>query len=208
MALRIIGAGFGRTGTLSLKLALEQLGFGPCHHMKEVAPNPRQVGLWTEAAAGKPDFHAIYEGYVSTVDWPTAAFWPDVLKAFPDAKVILSTRSAESWYDSISSTILTVLSDRSKWPEPARPWLEMVHDVVVTRSLGGHLGRDGVIAAYKANEAAARAMVPAGKLLVFEAKEGWAPLCAFLGCPVPDTPYPRTNSKDEFFELMDDVTPD
>lgn len=208
MTLKIIGAGFGRTGTLSLKLALEQLGFGPCHHMKEVAPNPRQIDLWADAVAGKPDFHALFDGYVSTVDWPTAAFWPDVMKAFPNAKVILSTRSAESWYDSISSTILAVLADRTKWPEPARPWLNMVHDVVVTRSLGGRLDREGIIAAYEANEAAARAKVPSGKLLVFEAKEGWAPLCAFLDCPVPDTPYPRTNSKDEFFELMGEVAPD
>ena len=203
MTLKAISAGFGRTGTLSLKLALEELGFGPCHHMKEVLENgPVQVPLWHAAAEGKPDFAAIYKGYASAVDWPTAAFWREVAAAYPEAKIILSTRSAESWYSSFSETILTSLLAKDHWPPPAVPWLSMVSKVVIDRSLGGRTDKDGVIAAFHAQEAAVKAAIPANRLLVHQAKDGWEPLCAFLGVPVPATPYPRTNSKEEFFQLM------
>jgi Sulfotransferase domain len=203
MTLKAISAGFGRTGTLSLKLALEELGFGPCHHMKEVLENgPVQVPLWHAAAEGKPDFAAIYKGYASAVDWPTAGFWREVAAAYPEAKIILSTRSAESWYSSFSETILTSLLAKDHWPPPAVPWLTMVSKVVIDRSLGGRTDKDGVIAAFHAQEAAVKAAIPANRLLVHQAKDGWEPLCAFLGVPVPATPYPRTNSKEEFFQLM------
>ena len=203
MTLKAISAGFGRTGTLSLKLALEELGFGPCHHMKEVLENgPVQVPLWHAAAEGKPDFAAIYKGYESAVDWPTAGFWREVAAAYPEAKIILSTRSAESWYSSFSETILTSLLAKDHWPPPAVPWLSMVSKVVIDRSLGGRTDKDGVIAAFHAQEAAVKAAMPANRLLVHQAKDGWEPLCAFLGVPVPAPPYPRTNSKEEFFQLM------
>lgn len=203
MTLKAISAGFGRTGTLSLKLALEELGLGPCHHMKEVLENgPVQVPLWHAATDGKPDFAAIYKGYASAVDWPTAAFWREVAAAYPEAKIILSTRSAEGWYSSFSETILTSLLAKDNWPPPAVPWLTMVYKVVIDRSLGGRTDKDGVIAAFHAQEAAVKAAIPASRLLVHQAKDGWEPLCAFLGVPVPATPYPRTNSKEEFFQLM------
>ena len=203
MTLKAISAGFGRTGTLSLKLALEELGLGPCHHMKEVLENgPVQVPLWHAAADGKPDFAAIYKGYASAVDWPTATFWREVAAAYPEAKIILSTRSAEGWYSSFSETILTSLLAKDNWPPPAVPWLTMVYKVVIDRSLGGRTDKDGVIAAFHAQEAAVKAAIPASRLLVHQAKDGWEPLCAFLGVPVPATPYPRTNSKEEFFQLM------
>lgn len=203
MAIKVFSAGFGRTGTLSLKLALEEIGFGPCHHMKEVLENgASQVPLWSSAADGKIDFAAIYSGYNSAVDWPTAAFWREVAAQYPDAKVILSTRSAESWYSSFSETILASLMAKESWPPPAVPWLTMVSKVVIERSLGGRTDKDGVIAAFHAQEAAVKAEIPASRLLVHQAKDGWDPLCAFLGVPVPATPYPRTNSKEEFFELM------
>lgn len=203
MTLKAISAGFGRTGTLSLKLALEALGLGPCHHMKEVLENgPVQVPLWHAAADGKPDFAAIYKGYASAVDWPTAAFWREVATAYPEAKIILSTRSAEGWYSSFSETILASLLAKDNWPPPAVPWLTMVYKIVIDRSLGGRTDKDGVIAAFHAQEAAVKAAIPASRLLVHQAKDGWEPLCAFLGVPVPATPYPRTNSKEEFFQLM------
>lgn len=128
-----------------------------------------------------------------------AAVWPELMAINPNAKLILSTRSAESWYASFSETILAVLLATDKWPEPARPWLEMVTKVVVDRSLGGRTDREAVIAAFEANEAAAKAL-PSDRVLVFSAKEGWEPLCGFLGKPVPATEFPRTNSKEEFFE--------
>jgi hypothetical protein len=202
MTLSVISAGFGRTGTLSLKLALEELGFGPCHHMKEVLENgAAQVPLWNAAVAGKPDFETIYKGYKAAVDWPTAAFWRELAAAYPQAKFILSTRSAESWYDSISQTILSTLTAPDNWPPPAVEWFNMVLKVL-HRSLGPTFDKESVIAAFHAHEAAVKAEIPASRLLVHSARDGWEPLCAFLGAPVPATPYPRTNSKEEFFQLM------
>ncbi len=203
MTLKVISAGFGRTGTLSLKLALAELGFGPCHHMTEVLDNGAvQVPLWNAALAGQPDFASIYRGYNSAVDWPTAAFWRELSVAYPDAKIVLSSRSAESWYDSISPTILAVLLAPEKWPPPAVEWLKMVTKVAIDRSFGGRTDKDGIIAAFHAHEAAVKAEIPAHRLLVHQARDGWEPLCAFLGVPIPATPYPRTNSQEEFFELM------
>lgn len=202
MALSVISAGFGRTGTMSLKLALEELGRGPCHHMIEVIENPEpQVKLWNDALAGKPDFAEIYKGYSSAVDWPTAAFWQELADAYPDAKIILSTRSAESWYSSISETILATVWAPDTWPAPAVEWFKMVTKVL-DRSFGGARDKDSIIAAFHAHEAAVKAAIPAERLLVHTAKDGWEPLCAFLGEPVPETPYPRTNSKEEFFQHM------
>lgn len=187
---------------MSLKLALEEIGFGPCHHMKEVIDNSAtQVPLWNAALAGNSDFNAIYQGYGSAVDWPTAAFWRELAVAYPDAKVILSSRSAESWYDSVSQTILSTLSVPEHWPPGAVEWFRMVTKVI-DRSLGTARDKASVIAAFHAQETAVKAEIPATRLLVHQAKDGWAPLCAFLGVPVPATPYPRTNSKEEFFELM------
>ena len=203
MSLKVISAGFGRTGTMSLKLALEQLLGAPCHHMEEVVKNgPDQVPLWNDAVDGKADWDAIYNGFSSAVDWPTAAFWRDVHAAFPEAKMILSTRSAESWWKSFSNTILPSLLDERGPPPHLKDWIEMVKKVVIGRSLGGKTDKDGAITAFEAHEAAVKTAYPEGQLLVHEAKDGWEPLCAFLGVPVPDTPYPRTNSTDEFHELM------
>ncbi|MBT4523036.1 MAG: hypothetical protein HOC23_23790 [Halieaceae bacterium] len=195
--------GFGRTGTMSLKVALEEIGLGPCHHMDVVLGNMQeQVPLWNAAVEGRPDWEAIYSGFHSAVDWPTSAFWRELIEAYPQAKIILSTRTPESWYQSISQTILTVLTGRDKWPEDKREWLEMVSEAVIERSLGGKTDREGVIAAFNAHEAAVKEVVPADNLLVFQATDGWEPLCKFLGKPVPPGTYPRSNSRDEFFALF------
>nr|WP_321361200.1 sulfotransferase [uncultured Hyphomonas sp.] len=202
MTLKAISAGFGRTGTMSLKLALEQIGFGPCHHMIEVIGNgEKQVPLWNDALAGKPDFDAIYQGYHSAVDWPSAAFWQQLADYYPDAKIILSSRSAESWYSSISETILATVWAPETWPPQATEWFKMVSKVL-ERSFGAAKTKDELIAVFNAHEAAVKAAIPADRLLVHSAKDGWDPLCAFLGVPVPDGDYPRTNSKEEFFQHM------
>jgi hypothetical protein len=205
MTLKVISAGFGRTGTMSLKLALEQIGFGPCHHMIEVIHNGEgQVPLWNDALAGKPDYAAIYDGYSSAVDWPTAAFWQELADVYPDAKIVLSSRSAESWYASISETILATVWAPETWPPQAVDWFRMVSKVL-ERSFGDAKTKDELIAVFHAHEAAVKAAIPAERLLVHSAKDGWAPLCAFLGVPVPAEPYPRTNSKEEFFQHMKDA---
>ena len=207
MTLEVFSAGFGRTGTMSLKLALEALGFGPCHHMDEVARNAgTQIPLWNAAHAGRPDFAAIYRGYKAAVDWPTAAFWREIAEAYPRARVILSTRSAESWCTSFSETILKTMSAPETWPEPVRAWFEMVAGVVIGRSLGNRTDRDSLIATFNAHEAAVKAAIPRARLLVFDVREGWEPLCRFLDRPVPSNPFPRTNSKEEFFALIEKAT--
>lgn len=203
MSLQVISFGFGRTATLSLKAALEELGYGPCYHMDNVLQDMEErVPLWNAAVKGKPDWEAIYSGFHSAVDWPTSAFWRELVAAYPQARFILSSRSAQSWYESISQTILAVLTAPEKWPEEQREWLEMVSKVVIDRSLGGKTDRESVIAAFEAHEAAVKEAIPKEDLLVFRASDGWAPLCEFLGKPVPASPYPRTNSREEFFALL------
>lgn len=207
MAIRVFGAGVGRTGTYSLKLALEQLGYGPCHHMEEVVKAPeRQVPLWSAAARGFPDFETAYDGFNSAVDWPTAAFWRELADAYPDAKVILTTRSPESWCDSYSQTIQALLSAMDTAPARFRPWFEMAIAVIEKSGIGVGKDREGLVAAYNAHVEAVRSTIPADRLLVFDVRDGWEPLCTFLDKAPPATPFPRTNNRDEFWDLARLVT--
>jgi hypothetical protein len=202
MALEIIGAGFGRTGTYSLKAALERLGFGPCHHMSEVINDPEQVTLWAEVAGGRPDFERIFAGFRSAVDFPVSAYWQDVFAVMPNAKVILSDRDPEDWYGSFSQTILPLILDKAAWPDTRRAWFEMIDKVIIGKAMGGRADREGILAAYRANAEAARALEAEGRALVFRSRDGWAPLCDFLGVAVPDEPYPKTNPRAEFFAAV------
>lgn len=199
MALKIIGAGFGRTGTLSLKHALERLGFGPCHHMSEVIGNTAQTGLWSDVAAGKPDYDAIFDDYQSAVDFPTSAYWQDILAAYPGAKVVLCQRDPADWYESFSQTILPLILDKSNWPEAATPWFKMIEKVVIGKALRGKTDKDGILKAYRDNETAVRALAETGRALVFQPGDGWQPLCTFLGAEVPAEAYPKSNERKEFF---------
>ena len=122
MALKIIGPGFGRTGTKSLKIALDQLGFGPCHHMHEVRDNPEQLPAWENAArGGRCDWEAMFSGYVAQVDWPGARYWRELAARYDEAKVILTVRDPELWYDSMSKTIIPLIA--GCW-NPSRGTLE------------------------------------------------------------------------------------
>ncbi|MDE2334252.1 MAG: hypothetical protein KGK10_06900 [Rhodospirillales bacterium] len=199
--LRIIGSGFGRTGTQALKLALNELGFGPCHHMDQMLGNPAMLAPWQAVARGEtPDWAAMFPGYVSQVDWPGAALWPELAAAFPDAKVIHTERPEEDWWRSFSATIGSLLPHRADAPDAhRRAVLEMAHDLIVPRSLGGlPITKERAIAAYRRNNAAVRAAIAPERLLVFYAGLGWEPLCTFLGVAVPSTPFPRINSTAEF----------
>ena len=202
MSLKVISAGFGRTGTMSLKLGLEQLGFEPCYHMDEVLKNGATfVPLWNGVIEGQRNWDAVYKGYEAAVDWPTAAYWKELADAFPDAKIILSTRSAESWYASISQTILAIASAPEKWPPSAVEWMKMTVKIL-ERSLGTDWSEESLIKVFNAHEAEVKATIAPDRLLVHSAKDGWAPLCAHLGVDTPKTPYPRTNNREEFFELL------
>jgi hypothetical protein len=206
MTLRVIGAGVGRTGTYSLKLALEQLGYGPCHHMEEVLKDPsRQIPLWHAALAGKPDWEAIFKGYAAAVDWPSAAFWRELATAYPAAKVILTARTAESWYQSYSQTIAKFMSGAHEAPPEVGPWFEMAFGVTGKSGFAPDASPEATIAAYDANVAAIRSAIPPERLLVFDVKDGWQPLCTFLAEPVPAMPFPRTNNSEEFWDLARQV---
>lgn len=203
MTLKVVGAGIGRTGTMSLKLALEQLGFGPCHHMVEVLNNmPAQLPLWQAAVEGQPDWAKIYQGYHSAVDWPTARFYRELHVAYPDAKFVLGYRSPQSWAESFQHTIYMALSDISKAPEEQHDWLRMVTELLVQNGIPPGLDLAGLEKGFETHVESVKAAIPPERLLVFQAKNGWDPLCRFLGVPVPDGPYPRTNDRAEFWEHM------
>ena len=201
MALKVIGAGLGRTGTLTLKTALEQLGLGPCHHMIEVFAHPEQTGFWRAAAGGEVvDWDAGLAGYNSSVDWPSAHFYKQMAAHWPDAKVILSRRDPQRWYESMDETILKAMRDRTLAGGPAveHPF-RFIEMIVAEQTFANDFSQANVIAAFERHNAEVQRVIPPERLLVFEAAQGWAPLCAFLGIAVPETPFPRTNSREEFW---------
>jgi hypothetical protein len=203
MSLQVIGAGVGRTGTYSLRTALIQLGLGPCHHMEEVLHDmPRQVPLWQAAVDGKPVWAEIYKGYPTAVDWPTATYFRELNAAYPQAKFILTVRPTQGWAESFSETIYKALAGRAHAPAEMQPWLKMCTGVISKAGFGDGLDMAGLMAAFDAHVAAVKAAIPADRLLVFHVKEGWAPLCAFLGMPVPEGDFPRTNDRSEFWERL------
>lgn len=203
MPLNVIGAGVGRTGTYSLKLAINQIGFGPCHHMEEVLHNmAAQVPLWSAAASGRADWSQIFSGYKSAVDWPTACFFRELVREFPEAKFVLTQRDPERWADSFGATIYKLLAGRHEAPEEMQEWLEMAADVIARTGFPSGMNRDDLVSAFKSHNEAVKATIPADRLLVFEVKQGWGPLCDFLDVPVPDTEFPRTNHREEFWDRV------
>lgn len=206
MALSVIGSGFGRTGTKSLKDALELLGFGPCHHMYEVISNPERVPGWQAAFAGKPvDWTVMYEGYGSQVDWPGAHFWRQAFVAFPDAKVVHSVRPEEKWWASFQKTIAKFSVNYKGMPLP--PHIHEMMDATYAALMpetfhGDLLDHDRAIAAFRKRTEDVKAAIPKDRLLVFDVAEGWGPLCAFLNVPVPDEPFPHQNLRKDFWEVV------
>jgi hypothetical protein len=199
MALQVIGAGLGRNGTLTLKTALEQIGFGPCHHMVEVFAHPEQGQFWLRAAMGeKVDWEDVFGNYHASVDWPSCHFYKELSERYPDAKVILSERDPKQWFESITSTILKSMK-RIEIEDPARAeWFRFAHMIVVEQTFHNNLDEDNVIAAYLSHNAEVKATIAPERLLVFNPAEGWAPLCRFLEVPVPAMPFPHVNSREEF----------
>ncbi|MDB4111956.1 sulfotransferase family protein [Yoonia sp.] len=202
MSLKILGAGFGRTGTLSLKFALDQLGFGPCHHMYEVRQSQQQVDWWHAAAMGqKLDWDAVFDGFQSQVDWPGSVYWKELGAHFSDAKVILTDRDPDAWYNSISKTILPA-SERGRHEDPDplnRKASDMVYHISLQGIFEGRLGdRDFAIKRMLDHRQEVIDTIDADRLLVLGVGDGWKPLCDFLGVPVPDVAFPRGNSLAEF----------
>ena len=206
--LEVVGAGFGRTGTLSLKLALERLGFGPCHHMVEVIDNAEQIGLWEQVVEGNADWDEVYRGYRATVDWPGAHFWREITAHYPNAKVILTVRDPERWYESVKETIFRVAQATTPAPTDAGR-RRILGSVVWDGDFGGRFSdKDHTIGVFNDHNEAVRRAIPADRLLEFEVGQGWEPLCAFLDVPVPDEPFPRSNDRQEFAARVAEHTRD
>ncbi len=201
MSLAVIGAGLPRTGTLSFKLALEQLGFGPCHHMVEVLARPEVAMGWTQAARGEPtDWEAMLRDYHSSCDAPSCMFYATLAETFPDAKIVLTHRDPERWFESTQKTVFSKQLTAALADTPFGPMLEaVIHD-----RLGDINDHDTLIAAFHRHNAAVIRAIPPERLLVFEVSQGWQPLCDFLGVPIPDAPFPVANSAAEF-QLMADA---
>jgi len=198
--MHVIGAGLGRTGTNSLKLAIEHLGLGPCHHMEEVPEHPGQVPLWSAALGGHPDWDAISRGYASAVDWPTIAFLPDLARIFPSAKFILTLRNPDIWAESFSETIYKLVTGRGQAPAAMQPLFLMIDEVVRRTGFFEGLDAAALARAFVAHNEGVKATIPAPRLLTYEVTEGWEPLCRFLGTTVPREPFPHTNRRNEFWD--------
>ncbi|MEM7219593.1 MAG: sulfotransferase family protein [Pseudomonadota bacterium] len=204
MSMKVIGAGFGRTGTLSLKTALERLGFDKTHHMMEVMRSRQQVALWAQLAAAEdgeapaPAWDTVFEGFQATTDFPACVYWAELAEYYPDAKVVLTVRDADSWFNSIDNTIGRVVEAIPTWLKWLVPHVGR-HATTVERIVwqklfhGRQLEREYAKSVFEAHTAAVIERIPADRLLVYEVREGWEPLCRFLDVPVPDEPFPRVN---------------
>ena len=200
MPLMVIGAGFGRTGTLSLKAALEQLGLGPCHHMVELFKHPEQIPVWDEATDGAAvDWEGLLADYHSIVDWPGCHFWRDLTQRYPAAKVILTVRDPKGWYRSASDTIFRVMREKPGDDPTAQAQWRLIRKMILQQTFGGSTADEALaIGVLEMHNEEVRRTIPAERLLVYEVKQGWEPLCAFLGVAVPEVPFPRTNTTEEF----------
>lgn len=201
MALEIIGSGFGRTGTLTLKLALEQLGFAKCYHMAEVLDNPASFEDWGRVARGEAvDWDALFDGYRAAVDWPACHVWRALSEHYPNAKVIHTVRSSpEKWFESFSNTISPSLKHVPPEDDPRRPWWEAVNKIINVDTFSGRPDEaENAIAAYRKREHEVCETIAPDRLLIYNVANGWGPLCEFLGVEIPDEPMPRTNSTEEF----------
>ncbi len=190
MALQIIGAGFGRTGTMSLKVALEQLGY-PCYHMVECFPKgPPHWKLWEQVGKTEPDWDAIFEGFTATVDFPASTSYAALAEYYPDAKVVLTVRDPEKWFTSLQDTIFG-----REWMEflpgtEAGPYMKATINDYFDDRMHDH---DHLIRRFHEHVAEVKASIAPERLLVFEVAEGWEPLCKFLEVPIPDGEFPRIN---------------
>jgi hypothetical protein len=210
MSVKVIGAGFGRTGTASLKAGLEELGFSQCYHMSECFKHPSHAPLWEDAVAGRPaDWDAIFDGYQATVDWPGCSFYKELMEVYPDAKVLLSVRDPDGWYGSTLTTIYRVpkslLLFLLKLILPhTRNLYRMVNASVWDGAFGGRFeDREHAIGVYERHNEDVKRHVPPDRLLVYDVKQGWEPLCHFLNVPVPqDRPFPHLNDAAQIQRLL------
>jgi hypothetical protein len=213
--LKVIGAGLGRTGTESLKKALEQLGFGACYHMFELMKHPEHLPEWEKLKRGEtPDYPFLFRGYQACTDFPAAIYYREFMQQYPEAKVVLTVRDADKWFDSASKTIFreppsiffALLRIFGLFSKTARSYPALnnyARKLVHAEFFKGRThDREQTKTIFNAWNEEVKRTVPADRLLVFEVREGWEPLCRFLGVPVPSVPFPRSNDGDSFEKNM------
>jgi hypothetical protein len=212
VTIKIIGTGFGRTGTSSLRVALEMLGFGPCYHMREIIPfRPLRAKAWYEASQGKVvDWQTLLQGYQATVDWPACYFYQELMVTYPKAKVILNKRDPERWYQSTLATIYPSAQNfaRWQWSIPIARYVPlMLHSIVWNGTFHGRFeDKEYAIEIYKRHNAEVKRTVPPDRLLIYEVKEGWEPLCRFLNVPIPQgQPFPHLNDTAQFQRFIQKI---
>ena len=215
--MKVIGAGMPRTGTLTQKVALEMLGFGPCYHMVTVLSDLDQASLWERALDGEQPWEELFAGFGATVDWPGGFFYRELAERYPDAKVVLSVRDAAAWERSVRQTVWSVrhgeslirlLSSAQACVDPR--WAGFLN--MIDRLLWegrGTFATDGadadrMIARMERHNAEVREAVAPERLLTWNVAEGWEPLCEFLEVPVPAAPFPRVNDRREFLNRIID----
>lgn len=210
--MRLIGAGLPRTATLSQKIALEMLGLAPCYHMVTVLADLPLAEKWDAMLDGSSDWDSILGGFEATVDWPGSFFYQELMVAYPDAKVLLSVRDAEAWERSMTDTIYSILHGDSMTHDLSSAWsrvdpawnryLTFINRLWDKSGLLPNTGAEpppGFMAeGMERYNAEVISTVPADRLLVWRATDGWEPLCEFLELPVPDAPFPRVNDSKMF----------
>jgi hypothetical protein len=216
MAIKVIGTGLGRTGTHSLKVALEELGFGKCYHMRELFNNPNGLPYFEKAEQGQQvDWDTLFQGYQSAVDYPVARYYKQLLTKYPDAKVVHTTRDPESWYNSCIKTIFwaskpsagRILKMMIQLPfssvlRKRLPILKF-NSSLLDKEFGNDLhNKEAVIKHFKEHNDEVLNIVPKERLLVYDVKQGWEPLAKFLGVSVPSSPFPLTNTGAEFVKMV------
>jgi hypothetical protein len=200
MTLQVVGAGLGRTGTHSLQIALAQLLGAPCYHMVEVLGSPERVPAWQDAIDGKPvDWDQMMDGYRAAVDWPAAAFWRELSEHYPDAIILLSTRSsADAWWKSASDTIFEISTHEVPPESGMQAQQAMARSMLEKRFTKNWLDENEAKAAYERHNATVREAVPPERLVDWQPGDGWEPICNALNLPVPSEPFPHVNSTAEF----------
>jgi hypothetical protein len=207
MPVRLVGAGLPRTGTHSLKVALEQLLGSPCYHMIEVFRQLEHVPLWHQAIKGDtPEWRALLGGYGAAVDWPASAFWKELADAYPDAVVLLSVRDTpEAWWKSADETVFEGM--RREHPPAFAAWLDMCLDLLRSRFTPQWEDSRSAMEAYAHHNDEVRSTIPKDRLVEWRPGDGWAPICSALDLPIPDEPFPHVNTTAEFRANLDAFQP-
>lgn len=200
--MKIIGAGFGRTGTMSIKAALEILGFGPCYHMKIALTRPWHIPFWLAAIRGRSRrWKRFFRKYNSTVDWPACEFYKNLIKVYPDAKVLLNVRDPDAWYESSLKTIYRIQYVTPYW-FPQLLLIMQERLIWKGRFRDDFKNKELALSILEQHYQEVKDFVPPAKLLVYDVKQGWEPLCKFLEVPVPDKPFPHLNETRQYEKVI------